>query len=209
MLPIETKLSIPTEISSLQNTTLPDENQSQTSLLSSTLNKHRRRNGHRRIPSALIRAYIAPYEPRCSINNRMMPYGYYLQPGQYVVNNNGNIHPVLPFSVSLNPTFTSLGSGVSIPTHNSVPMSQTAAKMQLLEFNSSMQDISDERTLPAFSSQDIEYENLIQSCDVTNQHHMLMQPYSLPAASSSLISTPVVPPPKTKRSKSIYHSQLL
>jgi hypothetical protein len=193
MLPTETRLSIPKEITSLQSTTLPDENQSQMDLSPLNLNEHnllkqhRRRHANYRIPSGLIREYIAPYESRYGVNHRMMPYGYYLRPGQYIVNRRGNIHPVLPFSVSLNPTFTPLGSNASALAPHSISMPQPAAKMQLLE--------------------ETEYEKFIQSYSITNQQHMLTQS-SLPTIIPSSLSTSIIPPVKTKRSKRKYHLQL-
>jgi hypothetical protein len=183
MLPTETKPLISTEISSLQDMVIPNEIQSQMCLLPSNLNKHTlskqrcRRNANYHIPSALVREYIAPCQTEYGINNKIMPFGYYLQTGQCINKNNSNLHQILPFSVSLNSSLASLEASASTTNCNGV-----------------------------YSTQRTEYENHMEQCPVTNQPHVWRSSYTLPTASSSSIPTSVVPPAKTKRSKTIYHS---
>jgi hypothetical protein len=172
MLPVEAKLSIPTELSSLQNTVIQDGNQ----LLPSNLNKHtllkqhRHRNVNDHIPSALLHEYTPPFQSGWDMNNKMRN------------ESNGQIHQFLPFSVSLNPSFTSQESSVFNPNCNGVHSTQKA-----------------------------DYKNYIQSCHSTN-HHMLTPPpptYSSPTAlsSSSITTTSIVPLVKTNQSKgSIIHN---
>jgi hypothetical protein len=179
MMPIETKLSIPTEESSLQNMAISNEDQSQTCLLPSNLNKRTslKQNHHRdpHLSSALNHKYVAPFQYEWDINNKMIPFGYYLQSGRCVNENNGNNHQILPFSVSLNPSLVSIDSSTSIPNCN--------------EIN---------------STKNIDYQNHISSYPVNNEQHIWGPSYSLPTTSP--MSTSVASSAKTKRSKSIYHS---
>jgi len=210
MLPIETNLSNPTKTSSLQNTALPDENQPQICLLPSSLNKHtssrhrRQRNANQHIPSALTNEYITPFQSEWNIHNKMIPFGYYLQFGQYKNKNNVNLHQVPPYSVPLNSSFTSVESSLSVPTFNEGSMTPATAKRQLSEFNPSL----GERSRPTYSTQNTEYENLIQPCFITNQQHMTTPSFSLSTPSLSSTKTSALPPARIKRSKRIYYSLL-
>jgi len=196
---------LPIETPSLQNIALPNGNQPSMCLLPSNLNKHisskqyHRRNANHHIPSRLIHEYIAPFRSECDINNQMVPFGYYLHLGQYENENNGNLHRVPPVSGSLNLPYTSLESDVSTTTFNGSSMTPTAAKIQLSEFNQSL----NRQPRPTYSTQKTEYENLIQPCSATNHQHTLTPSFSLSTPSLSSVPTSVVPPARIKQSKTI------
>ncbi|CAF1335765.1 unnamed protein product [Rotaria sordida] len=190
---------LPTEMA------LPNGNQSQMYFLSSNINKHISSKQHHprhvdhHIHSTLAHEYMIPFKTEQDINNKMMTFGYHLQPGQYLANYNSNLHQTLPLSISLNSEFHSLESSASAQTFNSILMTETTAKMQLSELNPSLKNIFCERPLSDVSTQETKYENLFQPCFVTREQNTLAQPYSLPPVSLSSTTTSGIPPIKTKR----------
>lgn len=117
MMPMEATRSIPTEESSLENLTNPNEEQSQMCLLPSNFDRHTSfKQQHRRYPhisAALNHEYITPLRSQWDINNNMLPMGCYLQSGQCVNENDDKNYPIIPFSFALNPSLVSVNNEIN------------------------------------------------------------------------------------------------
>ena len=110
MMPMETTLSIPTEESSLENLTNPNEDQTRMCLLPPNFDRHASlKQHHRRYPhisAALNQESITPLRSQWDINNNMLPMGCYYDDKNY---------PIIPFSFALNPSLVSVEKDINSP----------------------------------------------------------------------------------------------
>lgn len=121
MLPNETKHNTSSGIPS----SLINERHSSMCLLPSNLNKQ-----YHSTPSTSMHQYRTPFPSEWNINNKMIPYEYYLQLGQYENMNNDHYRPDPTY-----PPFTSIESSLSSSTFNGYSMTSAIGKRQLSDIN--------------------------------------------------------------------------
>ncbi|CAF4459672.1 unnamed protein product [Rotaria socialis] len=157
--------------------------------------EHDHRNIDHHISSMEIQQSMSPFKTNRDMNHKSVALAYSLQPNLSQDYYNGNMHQN---NLSVSPMNSSVCTRICDP----ILITKKSGKIQLPEFNTSLNHNTCERRGCPCLSQGMKYENLPQPYSVTNQQNMWTQSNSLcplSSSSSSSIIASTVPSTKTER----------